>query len=858
VKHGSIPTTLALTLLIVPCALAFAEETPKDPGCTTCHGDVGAARTAGEDVHAKLSCVDCHGDKHGNPHQPSSLPAKGDVIAALFKPFTSHATAWAGCAKCHANEVDAWSKSAHAKGVQEGVDRPHCAGCHGEPHAVVKQTKDKLKMSEQCVACHAFAEGRKAPQSMAVVDTYRETIHGRMLHLGNTRAPSCADCHGGGHAVLGASEPASTVHMGNRAKTCGKCHEQSTAEFANVISHAKPVIDEDYWSWLTAEMFAILTVSTIFLLFLHVLLDFLRAAQQAMTRRREKGTHAATHDTLTEDTPVDRFDIHARIQHWGMMSSFTTLVLTGWPLKAAAVGQSSELVAAIGGHPTLALIHRIAGAMLLAVSVYHLAYLAWMFKHKKLNFSMVPLLKDITDAVGNVLFFLGLQRERPRFGKWTYYEKFDYWAVFWGMFIMGGSGLVLWFPVQSTALLPAQLVRIAQIAHSDEALLAALAIFLWHFYNVHLRPTIFPMSPVWLTGKLSAHALWEEHREEYERLYGKLPPAHTGSDALWHRRPIWSYIALFLVVAAAAAVLVLDTSVLDRINPEGAEHAHSSRKTDTKRDEAPLAAGIVNARAPGFDAFARCPDCHAKGQIDDQVPFPHARLSDHKELVDKGCPTCHQPVWHASITASRAACADCHDTAWHKDKVKDHRSCVACHKVKPSTPAAAPADAFARCTGCHDKAKVDAKRPFPHAKADHADITAGGCTGCHTSAGMAVTTSRATCAECHDTGWHKGKVKDHGECAACHGLPLTPPASDPFARCTGCHDQAKMDGQKPFPHAKDDHKELVSAGCAACHMVVGQTVKTGRAKCTECHEASELPAQKAWETALDKPASGAK
>ena len=145
-----------------------------------------------------------------------------------------------------------------------------------------------------------------------------------------------------------------------------------------------------------------------------------------------------------------------------------------------------------------------------------------LLKRRQLSADMLPAPRDAKDLIGNILFFVGLRPERPRFGRYTYFEKFDYWAVFWGVFIMVGSGFIRWFPVETVKWLPAWVYEVGHFAHADEALLAALAIFMWHFYNVHLRPGVFPMSRVFITGRLTLHELEEEHGAQYDEMVAEL------------------------------------------------------------------------------------------------------------------------------------------------------------------------------------------------------------------------------------------------------------------------------------------------------------------------------------------------
>lgn len=218
---------------------------------------------------------------------------------------------------------------------------------------------------------------------------------------------------------------------------------------------------------------------------------------------------------------IQRFDLHQRLQHGLMALSFITLGVTGWPLTAHGVGTSQTLVDLFGGMEGTALVHRIAGVMMIVSATYHLLYLGFLARKRRLRLTMLPGPKDLDDLLGNLAYFLGRRKDRPRFPRFTYFEKFDYWAVFWGVAIMVGSGLLRWFPDLATAVFPPFVYEIGLHAHADEALLACLAIFVWHFYNVHLRPQIFPMSWVFLTGRLTRHELEEEHGAEYDELVKK-------------------------------------------------------------------------------------------------------------------------------------------------------------------------------------------------------------------------------------------------------------------------------------------------------------------------------------------------
>ena len=217
-----------------------------------------------------------------------------------------------------------------------------------------------------------------------------------------------------------------------------------------------------------------------------------------------------------------RFDIHQRVQHFMMMSSFIVLAITGLPQKFFELKSSENFIAFVGGLESVQFIHRFAAWVMIVCCAYHLLYLINTIVLKK-NLGplrMLPGLKDITDVRQTVLYWLGFVDNGPSFGRYTYLEKFDYWAVFWGIFIMGGSGLILMYPVIVTRVLPGGFVPVAHAAHSDEAILAIGWIAIVHILRAHFWPGIFPFNTAIFTGWVSHKRYKEEHPLEYEQLMG--------------------------------------------------------------------------------------------------------------------------------------------------------------------------------------------------------------------------------------------------------------------------------------------------------------------------------------------------
>jgi formate dehydrogenase subunit gamma len=230
----------------------------------------------------------------------------------------------------------------------------------------------------------------------------------------------------------------------------------------------------------------------------------------------------------------ERFSWNFRAQHWVLLVSCLTLIVTGLPLKFHEARLSQLFFDLVGGVGTSTLIHRIGAVGLMAVGGYHLFYLVAFREGRRNLLKLLPVPQDVLDFFQMVRYFLGWTEETPRFGRFSYVEKFDYWAVYWGMVIMIGSGLILWFLETSLQFLPKFAADIAREAHSDEGLLATLAIIIWHFYNVHLNPEHFPMNRTFLTGRLSEEEMRRHHPLEYEELMAARalrPPAPAGLPA---------------------------------------------------------------------------------------------------------------------------------------------------------------------------------------------------------------------------------------------------------------------------------------------------------------------------------------
>jgi len=300
--------------------------------------------------------------------------------------------------------------------------------------------------------------------------------------------------------------------------TCRKCHPGATRRFAGYLTHATHHDPKKYpWLFWTFWSMTALLVGTFTVSGAHTLLWLPRALQM----RRQNGRAAATAGTLE----YLRFSRLNRVLHVVMIVSFMSLALTGMTLKFSFTAWARGLSRLFGGFESAGYIHRVAACLMVAVFVTHLYDLvrrkgtehgSWRAMLRRPD-TMLPTRRDLAEFVGSIKWFLGLG-PRPHYGRWTYWEKFDYFAVFWGIAAIGSTGLTLWFPEFFTRFLPGWFINVATIIHSDEALLATGFIFTIHFFNTHLRPEKFPMDIVIFTGRMPLEELQRDKPAEYQAL----------------------------------------------------------------------------------------------------------------------------------------------------------------------------------------------------------------------------------------------------------------------------------------------------------------------------------------------------
>ena len=523
----------------------FAASVHGKNACTSCHVEITdiAKHMKGEVKVGKVRCERCH-KKETAEHYLSVHTSKGVMCADCHTDIHTHKP-WmnnkqdivAKCVQCHDKQA-VYRNSIHGKAVAAGnQDSAACSDCHnlheikalGDP----KSFQNREFHTKVCMKCHADEKMMKRNNVMTVaVKSYLESYHGKNYRLGfPEKVAGCADCHTA-HEVMRAADPKSTINPNNMVKTCVQCHDKATPLFTAYYAHGEHNNREKYpilyytFLFMTSLLFFVFSV-----FWVHTLLWMFRGFVE--NREREAALVAGQAEHIIPDGHrlYRRFTMRHILLHLIVITSFLGLSLTGLPLKFSDQEWAKVLMAFFGGSANAGLIHRWCAAatfFYFFVAIGMSIHFLFIRKDVPGNWlqrlfgpdSLCPNLRDLQDITGMVRWFF-FKGPKPAFERWTYWEKFDFFGVFWGMFIIGGSGLMLWFPQFFGMFLPGWMFNVATILHSDEALLATGFIFTVHFFNTHGRPEKFPMDFVIFNGQLNKHEFVEERGDQWKR-YEKL------------------------------------------------------------------------------------------------------------------------------------------------------------------------------------------------------------------------------------------------------------------------------------------------------------------------------------------------
>ena len=499
------------------CASCHADITAKHPDdnvaakppvCAKCHEK--QSESYGASVHGlaaakgqkgSATCSDCHG---GHTIVPPNSPASPLHFSRLAET----------CGACHDQEAKDVEESVHGKAVAAGHrEAPTCTDCHSEHKITALKSSSSLQISaDVCSDCHASERlNTKYNLPPDRVKTFFQSYHGLAAQYGSTLAANCASCHGV-HRILPSTNPRSSIYKTNLVATCGKCHAGATENFVQSKVHVDAATQQaagdvgGQINWWVRQIYLVLIVGTIGFMLAHNLLLFRKKVRARF---------------LAADLSIVRMSLSQRMQHLTLAVSFIVLAVTGFALKwpdswIGKVMGSNEMFRRWS--------HRVAGVVLFVVGAYHIFYILKNKEGRKLVKDLFPVTKDLKDVTDSARYLTGLSPDKAKIARFGYAEKMEYWAVVWGTIIMGITGLMIWFKIDVTKFLPRWAVDVATTIHYYEAILACLAIIVWHFYHVIFDPDVYPLNWACWNGKVSRHWQEEEHPLEEKKADPTLAP----------------------------------------------------------------------------------------------------------------------------------------------------------------------------------------------------------------------------------------------------------------------------------------------------------------------------------------------
>lgn len=465
-----------------------------------------------DSVHAQqnksvtnATCADCHTAHYVLPSEDS-------------RSTTHKLNAPESCGNCHEEALNKYSQSIHGASLRTPWkgESATCTDCHSAHEIGAKGAlKANRVITDQCGTCHSKE-----------VRSYKATTHGQLAWLGNKDVAQCKDCHNP-HNTHKVDDLMSKVAPENILETCQNCHENAGESFTNFRAHADMGDFErnpELW-WLGRIMLGIIILTLLFF-YTHSMLWLWRELKsrpyEYLTVDGKRFRVRAKRVKHHSDKHFQRFSWQWRANHWALALSVMTLTLTGMVVMFPDTSWAMFVIKLMGGPTGFGYVHRTAAVVFLfAVFGHGYIVLRTLLKNKDFDWfgpdSLLPRKRDWEDMKGQFKWFFG-KGEAPRFDRWAYWEKFDYWAVYWGALVIGLSGIILWFSPFFSRFLPGWVFNLSTMAHGLEAFLAVMTLFVVHFFNNHFRPSKFPLDTVMFIGSWDLEEFKEERPEEYERL----------------------------------------------------------------------------------------------------------------------------------------------------------------------------------------------------------------------------------------------------------------------------------------------------------------------------------------------------
>ncbi len=543
-------TGLKLTLLLLAAAWPLGAQEASKPDCTQCHDQGQKLKLS---AHASVECATCH-PRHENYPHPAGIPkpvcetchaqeareyatgahgqaAKGGNASApdcglchgkTHEVSKTHTWAFRKstfeiCAMCHTAIAEQFNASVHGQAVLRGaVDAPVCTSCHTAhmvlPSSSLRSTVSPAHVRETCAQCHGNVRlSRRYGLPPDRILSFDASFHGMALKGGDETVANCASCHGI-HNILASSDPRSTINPKNLPATCGKCHSGAGKRFALGTIHELQGRAEPRSVRWARQFYMLVIPLTLGLMFLHHFGDWVRKVIRLRFRPLGPVESWRSRYELGRLGAVRMYGIE-RIEHALLLVSFTVLTWTGFALKYPDTWWARPLLAWETTWPVRGTVHRIAAVVFMALVVVHVVSLVKSARLRRHWKELWPRITDLREGMLSLAYNLGLRSERPQISPHSYVEKVEYWAVVWGAGVMIATGLMLWANRFTLQWFPKSALDFATAVHFYEAVLAASAVVIWHFYSVIFDPDVYPLETAWLTGRSVNHRKQETGEE---------------------------------------------------------------------------------------------------------------------------------------------------------------------------------------------------------------------------------------------------------------------------------------------------------------------------------------------------------
>lgn len=450
------------------------------------------------------ACTNCHGSHDLRPSD--------DVESRVYRkniPST--------CGECHPKPLEEYDKSIHGRAMNAGIkEAPTCADCHGE-HDIEppEQTGSKVHRRQQVVATCTRCHDNESVMRKYGIETgrqasYMDSYHGLASAGGSEIVATCASCHEN-HLILPPDDPASSINIANLPNTCRKCHENAGPNFAVGRVHIMPTDPGQKALGIVRLIYLILITAIIGGMVFH---NTLSMARKAMTKFWAELSDVGTYR---------RFTTGMTIGHMVLTLAFITLAVSGFALRYPETWWARLLFHGETGLAARGLVHRAAALVLVAIAVVNGAYLLGTRSgRRELGFLMMSF-RDLRDVVLNLGYMVGLRKTPPKFDRYSYIEKFEYWGMWWGTLLMILTGFSMWFVNVFLQFLPKVVLDVVALIHFYEAWLAVLTIVVWHLYYMIFDPHTYPMNWSWITGRITVEDFKERHPLEFQREQENLP-----------------------------------------------------------------------------------------------------------------------------------------------------------------------------------------------------------------------------------------------------------------------------------------------------------------------------------------------